>query len=280
MFCTMYIVGLIVLITFIYFKYIKNNKNIKKIKNLTENFENRADTDLIANSLTYGQLKQEILNHINSVYDIDVESIRNLGAISKSLLTGTNYHNTSNRNVESGVLTIPASTFIEGSAIIDGNVTINGELNITSNSLNLLPVGTVIMWTNNTIPKGWAECNGSNGTPNLSGKFILGRNDKHVLNKEGGSETHTLTVDEIPRHTHRLTSHGNDGGHAGWRSGLKTTDQGTNDIPFDSYNPSHAELTKIHETGGSKEHNNMPPYYVLIYIMKVNERSDPVRTMT
>ena len=39
-----------------------------------------------------------------------------------------------------------------------------------------IPIGGIIMWAGNpaTIPAGWALCNGTNGTPDLSGRFIVG----------------------------------------------------------------------------------------------------------
>lgn len=38
----------------------------------------------------------------------------------------------------------------------------------------LLPIGSIIMFGGSQIPEGWQICNGSNGTPNLSGYFIKG----------------------------------------------------------------------------------------------------------
>ena len=39
-----------------------------------------------------------------------------------------------------------------------------------------LPVGTILAYTGslNKIPSGWALCNGANGTPNLTGRFLEG----------------------------------------------------------------------------------------------------------
>ena len=47
---------------------------------------------------------------INEQYNMDIEAIRNLGSISKSLLTGKNYHNTD--VTTPGDLTIPANVKI------------------------------------------------------------------------------------------------------------------------------------------------------------------------
>lgn len=71
--------------------------------------------------------------------------------------------------------------------------------------------------------KGWALCNGQNGTPDLRGRFIAGYNpldgDYDAIGKNGGSKTHILLNANLPAHNHPVTdnghSHGvNDPGHA------------------------------------------------------------------
>ena len=71
---------------------------------------------------TLNAIKQEI----NRQYNMDIEAIRNLGAISKSLLTGKNYHSTNTPTP--GTLTIPANVVFEGDVKILGNTNIkNGK---------------------------------------------------------------------------------------------------------------------------------------------------------
>ena len=65
------------------------------------------------------EIEIKIKEEINKQYNIDIEAIRNLGAISKSLLTGKNYHSTT--PATPGILTIPAATTIEGDNVIKGN---------------------------------------------------------------------------------------------------------------------------------------------------------------
>jgi hypothetical protein len=40
--------------------------------------------------------------------------------------------------------------------------------------LGSVPIGAIIAWSGSKIPYGWCLCNGSNGSPDLTGKFILG----------------------------------------------------------------------------------------------------------
>lgn len=58
-----------------------------------------------------------------------------------------------------------------------------------------VPVGTVVGWdgTNSAIPAGWALCDGSNGTPNLSDAYIRGSGGASVYNTTGGAKTGQVT---------------------------------------------------------------------------------------
>jgi hypothetical protein len=106
----MIILSIIVIIMFFQIQKLSKNNNYEDITNT---------------SITDAQLTS-INNKISQIYNMDVEAIRNLGAISKSLLTGTNYHSTTVGTP--GTLTIPADTTqFKGTVNIDNNLTVNGE---------------------------------------------------------------------------------------------------------------------------------------------------------
>jgi len=136
-------------------------------------------------------------------------------------------------------------------------------------SFNLLPKGVIVAWNGTHPPDGWTICDGTNGTPDLRDKFILGSGPKFgATGLTGGESEHVLTVDELPSHNHEFTSFTSASGHCqNPPCGTMNTDRGPNrtDKPAQSGN----NLLSISMTGGNKPHNNMPPYFILTYIMKL-----------
>jgi len=53
---------------------------------------------------------------------------------------------------------------------------------------------------------GWALCNGNNGTPNLSDRFVMGTINSATLGATGGANSYTLTASQLPSHTHTFTT--------------------------------------------------------------------------
>lgn len=102
------------------------------------------------------------------------------------------------------------------------------------------------------IPSGWYLCNGSNSTPDLRGKFVLGAGGSYNPGDTGGAATHTLTVDEIPSHTHSISG---------------SSDDDSGDTPKGT-SPTPSNTMTTAATGGGQAHNNMPPYHALAFIMK------------
>jgi microcystin-dependent protein len=164
----------------------------------------------------------------------------------------------------------------------------NGDVDITGaykvNGASLIPTGTVSAYAGATAPTGYALCDGAEynqvGTyaalfavlsttyntggetanhfrvPDLKGRVIAGMGGSllsatDAVADTGGAKEHTLTIDQIPSHTHAGTT----------QSGQQATSGGarpTNDL---------GNLTGA--TGGGQAHPNVQPTMILNYIIKI-----------
>jgi Phage Tail Collar Domain len=179
--------------------------------------------------------------------DINTEALQNVASIyNNQNLTTTNLNVTSQGTVAN--LNVTGKSTIKDESV--QNLTVSG-------SFNMLPPGSIMMFNGTKAPAGWALCDGQSGRPDLRGRFVLGYGAGHGLTNrslaaKGGAENHTLTVAQMPkhRHTYRDAYVGEKNGRSSggyWRPGTRYT----------SY------------AGSSKPHNNMPPFYVLAYIIKL-----------
>jgi microcystin-dependent protein len=143
-----------------------------------------------------------------------------------------------------------------------------GSLNTTS--FNLLPKGIITLWSGQVdkIPAGWVLCDGQNGTPDLRSRFIVGAGQggglsNYGVNDIGGVELVTLTVDQMPAHSHNISLLSRDGDPDGWNDGNRNYWRNSN------YLNRYRDDGKITDPrGGNQAHENRPPYYALAYIMK------------
>lgn len=126
--------------------------------------------------------------------------------------------------------------------------------NAVANAISV-PVGAIVIWSGsvNNIPAYWHLCDGTNGTIDLRDKFVLGAGNSYSVGAIGGETTHTLTIGEMPSHSHSI-SYSRHGG----------TGQ-TTSAEFGGGNYTEDTSTE----GGGAAHNNMPPYYALCYIQRI-----------
>lgn len=123
-----------------------------------------------------------------------------------------------------------------------------------------IPSGVIVMWsgTVNNIPDGWALCNGSNGTPDLRGRFVLGAGGSYSVSTKGGAEVVTLTEAQMPTHGHIYST---------FQTSAKTTTSTSSSAVY--FANSNTSSNGTATAGSSQPHENMPPYYALCYIMKL-----------
>lgn len=122
----------------------------------------------------------------------------------------------------------------------------------------LYPIGSIYMSIQDTNPSVFF---GGTWERIAKGKTLVGvdenDSDFNISSKTGGEKTHTLTIDEIPKHNHGNfyqvkdgTSSPNNGGSYGGRPMVKGNNASTN-----------TEFWNTADTGGDQPHNNMQPYY-------------------
>lgn len=138
----------------------------------------------------------------------------------------------------------------------------------------IVPIGGIIIFSGTIIPDNWVICDGNNGTPNLSGKFIMGSGGDYRPGNEGGNKEVTLTENNMPAHKHKFKDYyfpektGNLSGNydrlsINGNKGSKGNDTDNDAILYyehDTYSAGQERPTAI---------SLLPPYYVLAYIMRI-----------
>lgn len=213
--------------------------------------------------------------------------------------------NKQNPNKELDVI---GNAAISGSLSVNSNLSVSGSVSVNGFSPNaLVPSGAIIMFNSSIAPPGWAICNGSNGTPDLRGRFIVASgqasstpvagdtNPNYAAGTKGGENFHTLSKTEIPKHCHAANADGatiaiSGGAHThavtvkGQVQGLQRAGGGQGGVAGDgTETPTTTSSVHSHPTTefsgkvgdgttdglNGQSHENRPQFYVLTFIMKL-----------
>lgn len=106
----------------------------------------------------------------------------------------------------------------------------------------VLPVGSIIMFGSSTskIPEGWSICDGTNGTPNLVGRFVkaVGKDSSAGVISSDLNESNELTIkqENLPIHSHPHKAHTHTGSLN--PSSISTSESGnlSMDLVWNDYN--------------------------------------------
>lgn len=151
-----------------------------------------------------------------------------------------------------------------------------------------IPSGGILLWSGSigSIPAGYVLCNGSNGTPDLRDRFVVGAGSTYAVDATGGSadaivvtHTHTASTASSGVHNHEVASGGGGTsvggfGQAGSNGFIGYSESGTyynagqsgTQLVKDS--GAHTHTVTVNNAGTSGTNANLPPYYALCYIMK------------
>ena len=171
----------------------------------------------------------------------------------------------------------------------------------------LIPAGTIIMSAATTEPGGWFDCNGrtlakgevgstyydlflaigytyggsgvSFNIPDMQGRVGVGQGQgaglsNRLLADISGAETHTLTMAQMPDHSHPSNALGGPTPQGVYRPGLAhytdglVTQSTVLDATSTEISMTSTLALSIDSVGGGMPHNNMQPYVVLRYLIK------------
>lgn len=156
---------------------------------------------------------------------------------------------------------------------------------------DIIPAGVIVMWSGSvgSIPSGWLLCDGTNGTPNLRDRFVIGAGSSYAVAATGGSKdavvvshSHTFSATTGSAGSHRHGLNANNGGslailgsQSAKVAGISNQNSETFVYERNGYNIMEEVGTHTHSvsgttanTGNSATDANLPPYYALAYIMK------------
>ncbi len=213
-------------------------------------------------------------------------SIRSLMALLKDQQTGSSGDpfTVAGTLVSSGTVDITGAFRLDGTAGASGQVLLSAGGSTTPTWGNMFVAGMIMLWSGSsaTIPSGWVLCDGTNSTPDLRNRFVVGATSTYAVGATGGStdaivvsHTHTATVATTSLTgtiTNQYTAGNTNGGTTGVfsQSNYDVDGDGGESRPGRTINfdGSHNHTATISTTGSSGTNANLPPYYALCYIMK------------
>jgi microcystin-dependent protein len=175
----------------------------------------------------------------------------------------------SGQALASGTLNVTGAFQLDGTAGASGQVLLSAGGSNTPTWGNAFVAGMIMLWSGSSasIPSGWLLCDGTNSTPDLRNRFVVGAGSTYAVGATGGtadaivvSHTHTITD---PSHNHAIQGNY---GSTGTGGGTMVA----NSQSLESRMTASSSVTgiSINSTGSSGTNANLPPYYALCYIMK------------
>ena len=161
-----------------------------------------------------------------------------------------------------------SKNYVGSNCQYDDNTTCNGVGTALENG-SCLPMNLIVAFDTDA-PPGWAECDGTQGTPDIIGRFIMGggldsfSGGVPALYTTGGEDTHILTLDEMPEHEHLFSTTAYTANVNGG-TGVSCVTQ--------SPTPPTKQFTTENDLDTPNAFSLMPPYKVVVFAMRKSNLS-------
>ena len=249
-------------------------------------------TQASTNSLSSNKVALQAQHYASSKAElIEAKSYGELTAQNKTAISDTGFSDE--------VIISAESTYPADSKIKQKQCTINvykGSESLPRHTLKVtrysvsdsssIPKGAILPWYGNlnSIPNGFALCNGQNGTPDLRDRFIVGAGGSYGLGWTGGANSVLLNESNIANHRHYMFTPGYRFMNGSWNgtylngatyvsmggnAGYGSCEEKYNMVPAINNAMPTVGLTGFAGNGNPTAHENRPPYYSLYYIMKM-----------
>ena len=118
---------------------------------------------------------------------------------------------TQGTSVSTAGLAVDANVVHKAGDTMTGTLTVNADINASTGYIlqggnQLVPRGVITMFFGTTAPAGWSFCDGSNGTPDLRDRFVVGSGLSYTLGTTGGYATNVGVAVNNLNHTHTFTT--------------------------------------------------------------------------
>ncbi|WP_284638157.1 phage tail protein [Paenibacillus silviterrae] len=153
-------------------------------------------------------------------------------------------------------------------------------------------IGEIRLFGNNYAPRGWMKCEGqilsintnqalysllgatyggdgqtTFALPDLRGRVAIHNGNNVTYGTKAGEATHTLTVNEMPQHTHMVSGSSNAADQISPAGNVWAATAINSYAPAATLVPMSAGA--VSTSGGSQPHNNMQPYLAVTYCIAV-----------
>ena len=229
----------------------------------------------------------------NNVWPSNIQTLQSSGYLNPSWVTNNPWQNPYNVSSTQNSFTVSTTVPTEWTNLVardlpTSSISVNSVSSTvpTPGSLSLSK-GSIIIWSGTiaSIPAGWQLCDGTNGTPDLRDRFIVGANQdvggiaetlvSGLLTQVGGQAEHdhggVTGIAGAQSHSFSgSTASDTSGNYRAWNAG-----PGTSGYNGDASRGWHTHaFSGTTDIEGSHSHtitsaSNLPPYYALAFIMKL-----------